>query len=45
MRKHYCVQVRLPFMTTNKLVVLQLALAVFCCNEEKDLGPLDDMMC
>ena len=27
-------------MATNKLVVLQLALAVFCPNEEKDLGSI-----
>jgi len=40
MRWQYCVQVRLLFMATNKLVVLQLALAVFCPNEEKDLGSI-----
>ena len=34
-------------MATNKLVVLQLALAFFflCPNEEKNLEPLDNMMC
>jgi hypothetical protein len=33
-------------MATNKLVVLELALAVFFGpNEEKDLGSLEEMMC
>jgi hypothetical protein len=31
----YCVQVRLSLTATNKLVVLQLALAGFCRNKRK----------
>jgi len=43
MRWLYCLEVRLPFMATNKLL-LQLALAFFFCpNEERDLGSLEDM--